>query len=151
MEQIAFFGKRTPLSGIDKVALKQTLKETARKHGLQIERINYILLDDPGILAINLEHLQHDYFTDIITFDLGMLPNQILSDIYIGYETVASNAIKFGSEPTEEMLRVLFHGLLHLCGFKDKTPAEQKQMRSKEAECLTLYQQKLELKSPGST
>jgi rRNA maturation RNase YbeY len=138
--QVRFFGKRKPLNGLDKTAFKQCLLETAIREQQRILNINYILVDDEELLQINREHLQHDYYTDIITFDLTDAAGEIEGEIYISWERVADNAIELQTGETE-MIRVLYHGALHLMGYKDKTKKEQEQMREKENECVNLYQQ----------
>jgi rRNA maturation RNase YbeY len=89
---------------------------------------------------MNRQFLGHDYFTDIITFDYSELGEGFVAgDIFIDVETVADNARLYGATRREEMLRVIVHGLLHLCGQKDKSPRDNKQMHSKEDKYLALY------------
>ena len=93
--------------------------------------INYILCDDEYLLEINRQYLDHDYYTDIITFDY--CKGKIISgDIFLSLQRVLDNASMLETKQEEELNRVLAHGILHLCGYKDKTEAEQKIMRSKE-------------------
>ena len=99
--------------------------------------INFIFTGDKRLLQINKQFLDHDYFTDIITFDYGT-PATVSGDIYISVETVASNAASLNISFAEELNRVIIHGILHLCGFKDKTDAEAVIMRKKENEALIL-------------
>ena len=99
--------------------------------------INFIFKGDKRLLQINKQFLDHDYFTDIITFDYGT-PATVSGDIYISVETVASNAASLNISFAEELNRVIIHGILHLCGFKDKTDAEAVIMRKKENEALIL-------------
>ena len=99
--------------------------------------INFIFTGDKRLLQINKQFLDHDYFTDIITFDYGT-PATVSGDIYISVETVASNAASLNISYAEELNRVIIHGILHLCGFKDKTDAEAVIMRKKENEALIL-------------
>ena len=100
--------------------------------------INYIFCDDAYLLNINQQYLDHDTYTDIITFDYtdGTV---ISSDIYISIERVKENAADFKVNFNEELLRVMAHGILHLCGFKDKTNQEAALMRSKEEEKIKLF------------
>ncbi|WKB82797.1 rRNA maturation RNase YbeY [Cellulophaga lytica] len=100
--------------------------------------INYIFCDDAYLLNINQQYLDHDTYTDIITFDYtdGTV---ISSDIYISIERVKENAADFKVNFNEELLRVMAHGILHLCGFKDKTNEEAALMRSKEEEKIKLF------------
>ena len=91
---------------------------------------------------MNIEFLGHDYFTDIITFDDSNLgEGYIAGDIFIDIETVADNARLYGATARQEMLRVIVHGVLHLCGQKDKTPRAEKQMHKKEDKYLALLEQ----------
>ena len=99
--------------------------------------INYIFCSDEEILRINKQYLNHDYYTDIITFDYS--ENEIISgDLFISLDTVKSNSEKFDTVYEEELCRVMIHGILHLCGFKDKTSVDGKIMREKENEALNL-------------
>lgn len=100
-------------------------------HGKKAGEINYIFCSDPKILAYNKQYLGHDFFTDIITFDYTV-EERISGDIYIGVETVASNAALLGLNADQELLRVIIHGILHLCGFKDKTPEDEVIMHQQE-------------------
>jgi rRNA maturation RNase YbeY len=99
--------------------------------------ITYIFCSDDEILQINKYYLNHDYYTDIITFDYTE-NNQISGDLFISLDTVKSNAEELGTDYQEELHRVMVHGILHLCGFNDKTPQEEQMMREKENEALTL-------------
>ena len=113
--------------------LKMLIKSYNRKLGA----ITYIFCSDEEILRINQSFLNHDYYTDIITFDYSE-GNTIAGDLYISLETVQSNAIKFKTKYDEELRRVMIHGILHLCGYNDKTSDEKKIMRTKEDEALAL-------------
>ncbi|MDR2408501.1 MAG: rRNA maturation RNase YbeY [Bacteroidales bacterium] len=97
--------------------------------------INYIFCSDDEILQINKRYLNHDYYTDIITFDYTE-NDTISGDLFISLDTVSSNAVKFATDYQDELLRVMVHGILHLCGFKDKTPHDEELMRKKENEAL---------------
>ena len=104
-----------------------------------MDHVNYIFCSDEYLLDINKDHLKHDYYTDIITFQLSPPDSPILSDIYISVERVRDNAAQFGSTFRDEIHRVVFHGMLHNCGYKDKTKKDGQLMRSKEDEYLQLY------------
>ena len=97
----------------------------------KLEEISYIFCDDEYLLNINQEYLDHDTYTDIITFDY-CVGNILQADIYISTERVKENAESFQVDFDEELRRVLSHGILHLCGYKDKTPVDQKVMSEKE-------------------
>lgn len=102
--------------------------------------VSYIFCSPERHLEINRQYLGHDYATDVITFDYSDLPAGVVSgDIFIDPATVRLNASSYGVTAREEMLRVLIHGVLHLCGYKDKTAAEQKLMRAKEDQCLSRW------------
>jgi rRNA maturation RNase YbeY len=100
--------------------------------------INYIFCDDDYLHKLNVEHLGHDTLTDVISFDY-CVGNEINGDIFISVERVADNAIDFNVDFTEELKRVLVHGILHYCGYKDKTEEDEKRMRSKEDEKLLMF------------
>ncbi|CEN35707.1 rRNA maturation RNase YbeY [Capnocytophaga cynodegmi] len=104
----------------------------------ELGELNYIFCDDNYLHQINVQYLDHDTLTDIITFDYT--EEQIISgDIFISVERVADNAQDFNVDFQAELLRVMAHGVLHLCGYKDKSDAESKQMRSKEEEKMGLF------------
>lgn len=119
--------------------LKSWLKAIAAKEKYTIKELNYIFLDDEGLLKINIEYLHHDTYTDIITFDNSEENGKIESDIFISLERVEANAKKFNTTFENELYRVLAHGLLHLCGYKDKKKSDIELMRKKEEECLLSF------------
>lgn len=100
--------------------------------------INYIFCDDEYILEINKQYLNHDYYTDIISFDYSV-GNELHGDIFVSIERVRENAIEFEVTFDEELKRVLAHGVLHYCGYKDKTEEEELLMRSKEDEKIKMF------------
>ena len=100
--------------------------------------INYIFCDDEYLLEINQQYLDHDTLTDIISFDYSV-GNELHGDIFISVERVAENATDFGVSFDEELKRVLVHGVLHYCGYKDKSDADEKLMRKKEEEKMKLF------------
>lgn len=118
--------------------LKVCLKKTAETFGKKISVLNYIFLSDAQLLEMNISFLQHDEYTDIITFDQSEEEEQIEGDIYISWERVLENAQELGVSGLEEFSRVMAHGLLHLCGLKDKTEQDQKEMRAAENQFLKL-------------
>ncbi|KHE68200.1 MULTISPECIES: rRNA maturation RNase YbeY [Capnocytophaga] len=135
---IAFFNETSFVFLYHKNKVKQWVKQIALSEGKKIGDINYIFCDDVYLHKINVQYLQHDTLTDIITFDYteGITLN---SDIYISIERVRENADIFGVTFEQELLRVLAHGILHLCGYKDKTPADSELMRAKEDEKTKLF------------
>jgi rRNA maturation RNase YbeY len=102
-------------------------------------QLTYIFCSDEHLLQMNQQFLKHNTFTDIITFDLSESKEELSGEIYISTERVADNAAKFKTTYNEELHRVIFHGALHLCGFKDKTEADSKEMRRNENLCLKNY------------
>lgn len=116
------------------------LTRVAAKHKKRIGTLQYIFVTDAFLLSINREFLRHKTLTDIITFDYSSeeKTGTISGEIYISLERIAENAEKFGVTNSQELDRVMAHGLLHLCGFRDKTPAEKKQMRKQEENALAL-------------
>ena len=113
------------------------IKTVAEKYDKKIGEIAYIFCDDAKILEVNKTYLQHDYFTDIITFDYceGAVLN---GDIFISLDTVRANAQEFGVTFENELHRILIHGILHLCGQEDKTPEARLEMTRKENEALQM-------------
>ncbi|SHI86692.1 rRNA maturation RNase YbeY [Flavobacterium haoranii] len=100
--------------------------------------VNYIFCDDEYLHKINVEYLDHDTLTDIISFDYSE-GNLVQGDIFVSIERVADNANDFNTEFTEELRRVLVHGILHYCGYKDKSVSEEAIMRAKEDEKLLMF------------
>ena len=123
----------------DRNRLKSFIGELIRKEGHKVDHINYIFCSDDYLHQLNKSHLKHDTLTDIITFQLSDQQAPALADIYISTERVQENAQTFKAPFHRELHRVIFHGALHLCGYKDKKPADQKIMRLKEDQYLDLY------------
>jgi rRNA maturation RNase YbeY len=118
--------------------LSNWLIQVATEHDAEIEDINYIFCSDTYLLEINRQYLNHDYFTDIITFDNSAEGEALLSDIFVSVDRVKDNANIQGITFEQEMHRVLVHGLLHLLGYNDKESDDQILMRQKEDACLSL-------------
>lgn len=118
--------------------LKLFLTKLAKKEGRPLKSLNIILCSDEYLLSMNKQFLQHDYYTDIITFDLSE-GNDIEGELYISVDRVKENALSFSSTLQQELHRVIFHGLLHLCGYKDKSPKHIKEMRAAEQRALSAY------------
>jgi probable rRNA maturation factor len=114
------------------------LTEVANKEGFDLESLTYVFCSDTYLLSINQQYLQHDYFTDIITFDNSISETSIHGDIFISIDRVKENSRDFSQPFENELYRVMVHGLLHLCGYKDKTESEQKLMRQKEDTYISL-------------
>ncbi len=109
---------------------------SSKAEGFSIQSLTFVFMNDENLLAFNRQFLNHDEYTDIITFDLseksGKKKKEIEGEIYISMERVKENAKTFGKTFQEELHRVMIHGVLHLCGYRDKTSASQKKMRMKE-------------------
>lgn len=112
------------------------LQNISEREGSSIEHVNYIFCSDEFLLQINQKYLQHDYYTDIITFPFNYDP--IEADMYISIDRIKDNALKEGEAFKNELCRVMVHGLLHMLGYKDKTSADQKQMRQMEDSWLNM-------------
>ncbi|MFM7720557.1 MAG: rRNA maturation RNase YbeY [Sediminibacterium sp.] len=125
--------------------LKSFINKQCLKEGIHIETLHYVFCSDAFLLDINKRYLNHNFYTDIISFDLSEQRGRIIGDVYISIDRVKENAKTEGNRYTHELLRVIFHGALHFCGYKDKKPAEMKMMRSMEDKWLKTY-----LKMSGS-
>lgn len=113
------------------------VKAVAASYGKKVGEIAYIFVDDKKILNVNQQYLQHDYYTDIITFDYS--DNDTISgDIFISLDTVRSNAEQIGTTYEQELSRVIIHGILHLCGINDKGPGEREKMEVAEDKALKM-------------
>ncbi len=128
--------KRKLSAFLDKLALKH--RKSLKKVGF-----TYIFCSDEALLEMNKQFLNHDTYTDIITFDLSENDNELTGEIYISKDRVAENAAKFDTEYSDELHRVIFHGALHLCGFKDKSKADSGEMRKQEDRCLKQYSKEI--------
>ena len=127
---------------IDPIEISSTttdwLKKLIINEGKKVGKISYIFLSDDGLLKVNRDFLQHDYYTDVITFDY-VKGKTISADIFVSLPRISENAISHSKDFNSELHRVLAHGLLHLCGYKDKTEDEITEMRSKENFYLNNY------------
>ena len=113
------------------------VKAVAASYGKKVGEIAYIFVDDEEILRVNREYLQHDYYTDIITFDYTE-GDTISGDLFISLDTVRTNAEGLGKDYSDELHRVIIHGILHLCGINDKGPGEREIMEAAEDKALAL-------------
>jgi len=132
MSMIRFFNEDVDYTLPKKQVTRQWLKRQAEQEGYALGDLNYIFCSDEHVLQVNREYLQHDYYTDIITFDTSESDDRLEGDIFISVDRVADNARQLGVPTEHEMRRVLAHGLLHLCGYGDKTDDEAAAMRAKE-------------------
>lgn len=126
-----------PALDLDKT--RKWLVEVARTHEKNVGRLTYIFCDDEYIIETNRKFLNHDYYTDIITFDYSNR-RRVAGDMVISLDTVRTNAEQFGRTYDEELDRVVVHGLLHLCGINDKGPGEREIMELHENEALRLLE-----------
>ena len=122
---------------LDLTLLTRWVEEVAASHGRRVGRLTYVFCDDEYILRTNREFLQHDYYTDIITFDYST-SRRISGDMVISLDTVRSNAQQGGVGENNELCRVVIHGVLHLCGINDKGPGEREVMEQHENAALAI-------------
>ena len=134
---ITFQAENIDFPKIKKRTTIKWIKSIADKYGKQIGDICYLFCTDEKILEVNKQFLNHDFYTDIITFDYSE-KNKIAGDIFISLDTVLSNSQKYQTTYDEELHRVIIHGILHLCGLKDKSEDEIKEMRKAEEEALSM-------------
>ena len=118
---------------------KKWISKVVDLEGYELSELSYIFCSDEYLLNINKEYLQHDYYTDIITFDNSEEDALIAGDIFISIDRVEENAKELNISFENELKRVMIHGVLHLCGYGDKSEEEQKLMREKEEEAIALY------------
>jgi probable rRNA maturation factor len=134
-----YFFFETPVSLKDRTGIKKLVASVFRAESVAVSSLNYIFCTDKRLLKINQDFLKHDFYTDIITFELNPKGQPIEGEIYISIDRVRENAISHGVSFKEELLRVILHGGLHLCGYKDKTVSQVKQIRQKEDFYLSKY------------
>jgi probable rRNA maturation factor len=132
MPAIRFFEEDISYKIKNKLALRQWISETVQAEGYKLNELSYIFCSDEYLLQINRQYLDHDTYTDIITFDNSTPVNGITGDIFISIDRIRENALKFNIAETDELHRVIIHGALHLLEYKDKTPADKKKMTLKE-------------------
>lgn len=134
---IQYLSENIQLPTIDQNTISRWIKQVAALHGRKTGTLNYIFCDDERMLEVNNKFLQHDFYTDIITFDYSS-EKVISGDIFISIDTVKSNADELGANFESELHRVIIHGILHLCGQDDKTPEDQAEMTRKENKALQI-------------
>jgi len=139
-ENINFFFEDLKEPDLDYKKITVWLSLLIKNHNYSLTEINYILCSDEYILSINQEYLDHDYYTDIITFDNSEEQEETIeSDIFVSVERVIDNAKEHKEKFSKEILRVLAHGVLHLIGYKDKSIDEAKEMRIQEDKAIKSY------------
>lgn len=134
---ISFYNEQVSMPSIKKTLMRDWIKRVVTAHGKRLGEISYIFCDDEKILEVNRQYLQHDYYTDIITFDYTV-GDKISGDLFISLDTVRSNAELFKQSYDDELHRVIIHGVLHLCGINDKGPGEREIMEKNENEALEI-------------
>jgi len=139
VSKVSFFFEQVSFSLTQRTELKKFIEALFKNEGCRLKNLNYVFCTDKKLLSINRQFLQHDYFTDIITFDLSETSNAISAEIYISIDRVRENALNHDESFRRELHRVIFHGSLHLCGYADKTNIERKMMRLKEDIYLKKY------------
>jgi rRNA maturation RNase YbeY len=127
----------TRMPNIKKRETTAWIRRVADTYGKKVGDVNYIFCNDERILKVNREYLQHDYYTDIITFDYTE-GNTISGDLFISLDTVKTNSEQFCTEYDEELHRTIIHGILHLCGINDKGPGEREIMEAAENRALEM-------------
>ena len=125
------------LQGVDTRRLEQWIEQVTASHNRILGPLGYVFCSDSRILEVNRQFLNHDYFTDIITFDYSQ-GRVVSGDMYISLDTVRSNAALVGASYERELLRVIIHGVLHLCGIDDKGPGEREIMERHEDAALAM-------------
>lgn len=134
---ISYNAEGVKMPAIKRRQNSEWVKAVAASYGKKVGEIAYIFVDDKKILNVNQQYLQHDYYTDIITFDYS--DNDTISgDIFISLDTVRSNAEQIGTTYEQELSRVIIHGILHLCGINDKGPGEREMMEVAEDKALKM-------------
>ncbi|MXV14715.1 rRNA maturation RNase YbeY [Hufsiella ginkgonis] len=138
VQKINFFQEEIKYPVKDKALLRAWITDTLRAEGKSLGDLNFIFCTDSYLLSINQQYLDHNTYTDIITFDNGGIENQVAGDIFISVDRIRENASLFGVSEREELHRVIIHGTLHLVGYGDKSVKDKKLMTSKEDQYLAL-------------
>jgi probable rRNA maturation factor len=134
------FHQLTMVNLQNRKALKAFIPQLFKKEGKAFDSLTYIFCSDEYLLKVNNNFLQHDFYTDIITFDISESKSSpTIGEIYISVDRVKENSITHQTTFELELHRVIFHGVLHLCGYNDKTKREALLMRDKEEDCLSMY------------
>jgi len=139
MEKVQFFYLQKNPGFRDRVKLKQFISKLFKLESKKLGHLSIIFCSDNYLLSINESYLNHSDYTDVISFELSDSPDLIEGEIYISIDRVKENARIFKMAYNEELHRVIFHGLLHLCGYKDKLKSDQAQIRNKEDRYLNMY------------
>lgn len=135
---IRFFFHNVQVRLMRRKKFKSLILFLFQNEGKKLNSLDYIFCTDTFLLGLNRQHLKHDYYTDIITFDLTET-KKIIGELYISIDRIKENAPKFNTSIQDELYRVMIHGALHLCGFKDKTSRQKAEIRKKENFYLTKF------------
>ena len=135
-QKIRFFYNGLRFSFNQRNRIKEFFEKVLRNEGKTVGSINYIFCRDDELRLLNYHYLKHNYYTDILTFDLSLSKKEVIAEIFISIPRVKDNAKLFGSSFSKELHRVMIHGLLHLCGYNDKTVVQIKRMRTMEEKYL---------------
>lgn len=138
MEKFIWTSQQVALPELDYARVEGWIADVAAVHDRILGSLAYIFCDDSRILEVNREFLQHDYYTDIITFD-NSRGRMVSGDMFISLDTVRSNADGLGVPYEQELMRVIVHGVLHLCGINDKGPGEREVMEANENAALEMW------------
>lgn len=138
MNKITWEALNVDMPSFNVALVERWIEQVAQNHDRVLGPLTYIFCDDEKILEVNREFLRHDYYTDIITFDYSR-SRMVSGDMFISLDTVASNARLVGCEYQKELMRVIIHGVLHLCGINDKGPGEREMMEAHEDQALALF------------
>ncbi|MGV3597944.1 MAG: rRNA maturation RNase YbeY [Bacteroidota bacterium] len=136
---ISFFTEDVDYTLKDKLKIKRWIQQTVSSESKKTGDINIIFCSDEYLLEVNKQYLNHDYYTDIITFNYNT--DKINGDLFISLDRVADNANQNNVPRETELLRVIIHGVLHLLGYNDKTAKEEREIRAKEDSCIKVYQE----------
>jgi probable rRNA maturation factor len=138
---VQFFSADSKAPVLPRTKLRAFIQAIFKKEGKALSNLTYVFCSDQYLLDINRRFLNHDYYTDIITFDISGPKEETEGEIYISIDRVKDNAKLLHQKYNKEMLRVIFHGALHLCGYKDKSKSQQQEMREKEDLYLKIFLQ----------
>ena len=139
MQKINFFSHDRNPALKNRRKLKVFLENLFLNEKKKLSHLSYIFCSDKYLLGINNDFLKHDFYTDVITFDLSTTKNEIEAEVYLSTDRIKDNAMQLGVSFNKELHRVIFHGALHLCGYKDKKKTNKQQMRSAENKYLKQY------------
>ena len=132
MPAIQFFEEDIQFKLKNKTQVKQWINATILAEGYKLKELTYIFCSDPYLLQINQQYLDHDTYTDIVTFDNSEVKNVVVGDIFISIDRIRENARKYAVTESQELHRVIIHGVLHLLGYKDKSADDKEKMTQKE-------------------